>query len=398
MSVVRTYRIRLYPTVSQEVALLDTVRLCKNAWNTLKTLIQGEYENTGKTLGYYDLCKKTVVLKQIEPKYRKLYSQVLRNVAKRLRDSYTVFFSKRKNSDSKTRLPRFKTLKHYHSFTYPQVYQQGVSFNGNRVKLSKIGNIKYRGNLPEGKIKSFTVKRLKTGKWMGYITYEKTLELVDAGLPVVGIDLGLEKFAVLSDGNYIPIPQFYRQDEKRIKKAHRNLSRKQRESNNYWKAKIKLAKAYEGVSNKRLDFLHKTSTWIADHYSVVCVENLNIKGISQGLRLGKSVHDASWRKFLDLLEYKLEERNGLLVYVDPRYTSQTCSNCGETVKKALNNRMHHCINCGLTLDRDLNAARNILRKGIGIDDAEFTPTDIDTSTNQLRLASVVDELGTTRRV
>jgi len=361
--------------------------VCKDAWNTLKSLIQDEYERTGKTLTRYDLGYKIVALKQIEPKYQKLYAQVLRDVAARLINAYKTFFARYKK-DRKARLPRYKTQEHYHSFTYPQF---GFKFIDNKIQLSKVGSIKYRGPIPIGKIKTFTVKHSKSGKWFGYIIYEKQLDSFDADLPVVGIDLGLEKFATLSDGNYISIPQFYRRDEKRIKKVHQELSRKKRGSRNRGKTKRRLAEVYEKVSEKRLNFLHKVSTWIADRYSVVCVENLNIKGISQGLKLGKSVHDASWGRFLALLEYKLDERNGLLVKVDPRNTSQTCSNCGEKVNKTLNTRTHTCFNCGLVMDRDLNASKNILK--VGIDDAELTPAERRTTASTLVDVSSLIETG-----
>ena len=387
MNVVRVSKVRLYPNVLQEVTLLETLRVCKDAWNTLKSLIQDEYERTGKTLTYYDLCSKVVILKQLESKYQKLYAQVLRDVATRLINAYKTFFDLHKKG-YKARLPRYKTLEHYHSFTYPQF---GFKFIDNRIQLSKIGSIKYKGVIPENGIKTFTVKQSKSGKWFGYIVYEKQLDSFDADLPVVGIDLGLEKFATLSDGNYIPVPQFYRKDEKRIKKSHKELSRKKRGSKNRKRAKQRLARIYEKVNNRRLNFLHKTSTWVADHYSVVCVEDLRIANMAKYGYLGKSIHDASWGRFLALLEYKLDERNGLLVKVDPRNTSQTCSNCGEKINKTLNTRTHTCFNCGLVMDRDLNASRNILK--VGIDDAELTPAESDTSATDLSAVSVFYETG-----
>jgi len=382
LSVVRVSKIRLYPNASQEVVLLDVLRICKDAWNALKTLIQEEYENTGKTLGYYDLCHKLTILKQVERKYQLPHSQVIRNVATRITGAYKSFFATRKKG-LRSRLPRYKSVERYHSFTYPQF---GFQFSNDKAQLSKIGSIKYRGTIPKGKIKTFTVKHTKSGKWIGYITYEKELEPFDANLPVVGIDLGLKRFATLSDGQYIPAPQFYRKDENRIRRAHRELSRKKRGSKNREKAKISLAKIYEGVSNRRLDFLHKTSTWLANHYSIICVEDLNIKGLSQSLRLGKSIHDASWGKFLSLLEYKLNERNGLLIKVNPRNTSQLCSRCGKKVEKDLSIRIHCCPFCGLTLDRDLNASINVLK--IGADCAELTPVESTITTHPLRIVQI----------
>jgi len=369
LSVTRVSKIRLYPNASQEVALLETLSLCKDTWNTLKALIQDEYEKTGKTLSYIDLTKRLPTLKQLEPKYVQAYSQVLQNVAKRLTDAYKSFFALGRNG-YKARLPRFKTLEHYQSFTYPQF---GFRFTDTKVNLSKVGVIRYRGGVPEDGVKTFTVKRSGSGRWHGYIVYEETPEPFDADLPPVGVDLGLERFAALSDGHTIPIPRFYRRDEERIKKAHRELSRKKRGSRNRMKAKRRLSRVYEKVNDRRLDFLHKATTWMADRYSRVHVEDLNVAGMAQGLSLGKSIHDASWGRALRLLEYKLEERGWELIKVDPRFTSQTCSGCGMLVSKSLSERVHRCSICGLVLDRDLNAARNILRKGIGRGPPEYTP-------------------------
>jgi len=389
LNVIRVSKIRLYPNASQEVALLETLSLCKDTWNTLKRLMQDEYARTGKTLTCFDLNKKLPVLKKTDPKYTRAFSQVLQNVAKRLADAYKSFFALRKNG-YKARLPRFKTLKHYHSFTYPQF---GFKFTDTKVSLSRVGAIRYRGGIPEGGVKTFAVKRAGSGRWYGYIVYEKTPEPFDADLPPVGVDLGLERFAVLSDGYTIPIPRFYRRDENRIKKAHRELSRKKRGSGNREKAKRRLCRVYEKVCDRRLDFLHKATTWMADRYSVVCVEDLNIAGMARGLRLGKSIYDASCGRFLQLLEYKLDERNGKLVRVDPRYTSQTCSGCGMLVSKTLSERVHRCPSCGLVLDRDLNAARNILRKGIGRGPPEYTPAGEATTTphGEVQAASMNQE-------
>ncbi len=180
----------------------------------------------------------------------------------------------------------------------------------------------------------------------------------------VGIDVGIHQYAVLSNGVAYENPRFLRKQEKRLKKAQRTLSKKQKGSANYTKQAQLVRQYHEKVANQRRDFLHKLSFNLSKDYSVIAVENLNIRNMVRNRKLSKSISDAGWGMFRNMLAYKCEKQGGVLVKVEPKYTTQDCSSCGERVKKSLSIRTHICMKCGTILDRDHNASLNILKKGL----------------------------------
>ena len=322
------------------------------------------------------------VLKLQRPELSGVYAQVLQNIAKRVRDSYTVFFARRK-AGLKAGPPRYKKEQRYNSLTYPQHPQHGFQIEGNRLHLSKIGDIKIVLDRPlRGTIKTLTVKRCPSGKW--YAVFSCIVEVEPKPKPEkdVGIDVGLNSFAALSNGTIIENPRHYRNEERRLARLQRSLSRKKKGSNNSEKARVKVARLHEKIENRRADFLHKASRKIADTYETVYVEDLQIENMLRNHRLAKSISDAGWARFIGMIRYKEEESGGVLIKVNPRNTSQRCSRCGEIVEKSLSNRVHVCRNCGLELDRDLNAALNVLKRGreIGRVSPEFTPVGETTTT------------------
>jgi putative transposase len=173
----------------------------------------------------------------------------------------------------------------------------------------------------------------------------------------------IEKFAALSDGVLIKNPQFLRESEAKLKYEQRKLSRKKKGSNSRKKQKHKLAKLHCKIKNRRNNFLHIESRKLVRSYDVIVLEDLRIKNMVKNHHLAKSISDASWAKFIEYVSYKAESAGKKVVFVNPRNTSQICSSCGEIVKKSLSVRTHICPYCGLILDRDVNAAINILRLG-----------------------------------
>ena len=200
------------------------------------------------------------------------------------------------------------------------------------------------------------------------------------------MDLGLECFAALSDGTRIENPRIYRGSERRLAHLQRSLSRKEKGSRNRMRARLRVARLHERVENRRSDFLHKASRAVADSYGTVYVEDLKIQNMVRNHRLAKSISDAGWGRFVRMLCYKEEESGGRVVLVNPYGTSQRCSGCGEKVVKSLSDRVHECPYCGLVLDRDLNAARNILEIGRGPPDSK--PVERLTSTWPLEAGQV----------
>ena len=202
--------------------------------------------------------------------------------------------------------------------------------------------------------------------------------------------MGLNSYAVLSDGAQLGNPLLYRKSEKLLAHLQRVTSRKGIGSRNWARAKAKVARLHEKIVNRRADFLHKASRNIADTYETVYIEDLKIKNLVRNRCLAKSIGDAGWGRFIGMIAYKAESAGGRLIKVDPRDTSQLCSRCGELVEKALSERWHNCPRCGLVMDRDLNAALNILVRGreIGREPPEFRPVEEKAPTPPLEVVQV----------
>ena len=374
----RMFRYRLYPSRRQENQLQHHLDLCKDIHNTLL-----DHCKRSLTLpSQYTLNKLLPALKQEYPEYADVHSQVLQNISKRIRDAYHGFLARRE-AGLKAGKPRFKSAGRYKSITYPQ---SGFKVEGNTLRLSKIGSIRMRLHRPLGEAKTLTVKRMPSGKWYAFVCCEVEAQPGEKPFKDVGVDLGLNSFAVLSDGTRIENPRYYRSSERRLARLQRSLSRKDKKSRNRERARLRVARLHEKVENRRCDFLHKASRAVADSYGTVYVEDLKIRNMVRNHRLAKSIQDAGWGRFVGMLCYKEEESGGRVVFVDPCGTSQRCCGCGEAVVKSLSDRVHECPFCGLSLDRDLNASRNILEIGRGPPDLK--PVESLTSTPSLGVGQV----------
>ncbi len=369
------FRFRLYPSKKQIGTLLDQLELCRQTHNWLLASCKGTYKETGKTLTQFDLNKTLVCLKNQRPEIAQVHSQVLQNISKRIKDAYTGFFARRK-AGLRAGLPRFKKYGTYKSITYPQ---SGFKVKAKKLYLSKIGDIRIKQHRElRGQVKTLTVKRMPSGRWYACFSCIVEAQSKDKPFKDVGIDVGLKSYAVLSDGTKIANPRVYRKSEKRLAHLQRGLSRKKRGSRNRNKARVKVARLNEYIQNQRTDFLHKASRKIADSYESVYVEDLKINNMVRNHCLAKSISDAGWGRFIRMIAYKAESAGGRLIPVNPRNTTQNCSQCGEYIKKPLSVRIHECPSCGLVMDRDLNASMNILK--IGKELAESMPAEDKTTT------------------
>jgi len=376
------FKYRLYPTKKQEQVIEEQFELCRQTYNFLLAHCRETYKQTKKTPSHYELTKLIPHLKN-SGDYKKVYSQVLQNVSKRIKDGYTGFFARRK-AGLKAGLPRFKKYGTYKSITYPQF---GFRIEGNKLKLSKIGNLRINLHREvQGQVKTLTVKRNASGKWFACFSCIVESKHREKPYKSVGIDVGLMSFVVLSDGSTLENPQYYRNSEKRLGRLQRSLSRKQKGSRNRAKARVKVARLHEKTRNCRTDFLHKASRQIVDRYETVIVEDLKICNMVRNHCLAKSISDAGWGRFIEMIAYKELQSGGELIKVNPANTSQLCSRCGKYVKKSLSDRVHKCPTCGLEIDRDLNASRNILK--IGMDRAEYTLVGETASTQPLVVGQV----------
>jgi len=233
-----------------------------------------------------------------------------------------------------------------------------------KLHLSKIGKIPIRMHREaKGNIKQIVVKKYPSGKWFAIVCMDG-IELQESQKnEKVGIDLGTINFAYDSDGNNVGHPKFLNKSLEKLRMEQRKLAKKKKSSMNFQKQKIKVARMHEKITNQRNDFLHKLSRKYVDSYGFIAVERLNIKELIMKSYNSRNMMDASWNKFLRFLEYKAESAGVQVVRVEPRGTTQKCSNCGREVTKKLWNRMHNC-SCGLEIDRDFNSAKNILLLGL----------------------------------
>ena len=311
------YRYRIYPSNKQKERLINSFNICKEVYNELLALNR-KLLITNK----FDFNSLVMDLKCCNPRLKNIHSQVLQNVSDRLHKSFASFFRKVKENIKEKGFPRFKSK--VNSITYPQVGFKILS--NKRIKLSKIGSIPIvLHRVPKGKIKTLTIKINKAGQWFAFFSCELPyINIVNLSTAKIGIDVGLESFATFSDGNKIENPKYLIKSEKMLKRLQRKLSKKRLRSNNWKKARFKLARQYVKVTNQRNDFLHKLSRNIVNKYVTIAVENLKINNMIKNHHLAKSINDVSWNRFIQMLSYKAVTSGGMLIKVNPSNTSKTC--------------------------------------------------------------------------
>ncbi|MEW6208970.1 MAG: transposase [Acidobacteriota bacterium] len=357
----KTFKYRIYPSHAQRTRLESTLGLCCELYNAALQERRDAYRISGKSVTCYDQISQLPDIKEIRPDLNRVHSQVLQEVLRRLDKAFDAFF-RRVTEGERPGFPRFRARSRYDSFTYSQ---SGFAIESGKLRLSKIGRVKIKLHRPvEGKIKTLTITRTATGKWFACFTVECEPETLPLTLASAGVDCGLKEFAVLSNGEAIANPKFFRNEEKRLAKAQRKLSKAVKGSPERRKARKAVAHIHERVANKRRDFAHKESRKLVCRFGIIVFENLNIRGMLRNPRLAKSIADAAWNCLVLFTTYKAESAGRSVVQVNPRNTSQRCSGCGWVVEKDLSVRLHHCSRCGLTIDRDHNAAINILRLGL----------------------------------
>lgn len=359
----KAYKYRIYSSKIIESKFNQTLNSCRYLYNSMLEYERYTYEKDIRFANRIELNNLLPDIKIINHSLKTIHSQILQNVNDRVIKSFNGFFSRVKNGQ-KAGYPRFKNIHRYNSFTYPQ---SGFKFiSQSKIKLSKVGvvNIKLHRAI-KGTVKTLTIMKTPTNKWFAIFNCEvhnvPPLRVDDKH---IGIDVGLIKFATLSNGLEIDNPRYLRESLDRLRLKSRQLSKKQKGSSNRYKSRLKLTRLYEKVTNQRLDFLHKETRRLAKSYSLIAIEDLKVSEMkSKYLQL--SINDASWNKFRELLTYKVEETGCKLVCVEPRGTTQECSECGKVVEKSLKIRLHKCPSCGLTISRDLNSAFNILNRAYG---------------------------------
>jgi putative transposase len=360
----KAIQVRLYPTIEQQTLLAQTFGCARWWWNYALNKSIETYKETGKGLNRSALNALLPELKRAEDTYwlADCYSQVLQATTLNLTNAYKNFFDKRAG------FPKFKSKHGKQSIQYPQ----NVKIEDDNVKLpGGIGIVKAKIHRPiEGKIKTVTISKTPSGKYLASILAEIEGECpTQAEGKIYGVDLGLKHFAVVTDGEKVSKydnPKHIAKHEKNLKRKQKKLARKQKGSNSRNKYRKVVAKVYERVSNSRQDFLHKLSYKLVSDSQAVIVENLYVKGMVRNHNLAKAISDCGWGTFTNFLAYKLERKGGKLVEIDRWFpSSKLCSHCFYQIDKMpLDVREWTCPHCGIHHDRDGNAAINIRAEGI----------------------------------
>jgi len=354
-----TYKFRLKPTKEQEILLNKHFGSVRWSYNYFLNQRKEEYLNNKKSITYTKQSSFLTQLKRQEETewLKETNAQTLQYSLKCLEMSYQNFFNKR------TQFPRFKSRKSRNSFTVPQ----HVKNEGNKIHFPKFNEgIKMimERNI-KGKIKKATLSKTPTGKYFVSILTEKEYTPSVKTNQSVGIDLGIKDFLVLSNGTKIKNHRFLKHYERLLTKNQKHLSRKTKGSNRYEKQRIKAAKIHEKITNSRMDLIHKTTLNLVNQFDAICLEDLNVKGMMKNHKLAKAIGDVSWGKFIETLTYKAEWNKKEIIHIDRFFpSSKTCSKCGWINNSlTLKDRTWTCTDCGEVLDRDFNAAINILNEG-----------------------------------
>jgi putative transposase len=359
----KCYRFRLYPTKTQAQDLQATLDECRAFYNGLLDERNVGYEN-GHTVTKTEQLRRVKELKHTRPDTAHIHSHVLQVVVADLDRAFQNFF-RRVRSGETPGFPRYRGRDRFDSFGLKEL-GNGFCVDGRRLRISGIGRIAVRWHrqLPQD-IKTVRITR-NAGKWFACFSCECENEALPKTGDVVGIDVGISHLLATSDGAFVDNPRWYRAGEKDLRRAQRCVSRKKKGGRNRRKSILQLQRHHDYVKNSRKDFLNKVAHWLVDRYDIIALEDLRIKNMVRNRHLSKSILDAGWNGLVQRLQAKAESAGRVVVLVPAAYTSKTCSRCGVIFGNLkLSDRWVAC-GCGLSLDRDTNAAVNILcRSGLG---------------------------------
>ena len=359
----KTYEFRLRPTTTQErrlVATLDAARFVYN-WGVEDRTNLRQY--CCVSTNFYDQSGYLKHLKNERPRLKTVHAHTLQDALRRVERAFDGFFHRVKTGETPG-YPRFKGANGYDSFTFKQ-WGNGVFFDGKRLFLSKVGRVRIVLHRQiEGEIKACTVKRRVDGWYAMFAVVVDDPKASDVNNPV-GVDVGLKKFVTLSTGEQIENLRHFRVTERELRISQRKVTRRKKGSSRRQKAVQHLKQVHLRVQRSRKSFHFTEAYRLAKRFNPIFVECLHIRNMVRNRYLAKSISDASWGQFLGILSRSAESAGGATIAVEARGTSQECSGCGIKVLKKLSERVHRCWKCGLVLDRDVNAARNILVRGLG---------------------------------
>ena len=357
---IRTYRYRLYPTKEQQSTLNDILWAACWLYNRALDYRRKRWSESRKSINYYAQARMWRDWRNEEPQenpLRLLNMSAGQQVLRRLDTTYKQFFKGQRG------FPRFKKASRFNSVNYKP--GDGVQVKDNRLYVQNVGLVKVRWHreLPESKLKNIVVLRKPSG-WFVLLQIDLPEQSVEKSTNApAGVDIGITHALALSDGTSFDSPKYLQASLKKLRVFQRAVSRKQRGGKNRHKADQRVARLHEHIANQRFDWWHKTTRQLVNDYGAIALEDMSLKFMLRNGNLSRSAHDVGLGMFRTMLDYKAIDAGVEIVTVDPQNTSQVCSGCGCLVQKSLSVRIHSCPECGLTLDRDINAARNILSLG-----------------------------------
>ena len=365
----KSFLYRLYPNKVQSDKLAGMVNAARHLYNAALQERRDAYRMQHKSLNYFDQSDELKGLRQEFPEIAELNCSAAQDMLRRLDKSFKAFFRRIKHGE-KPGFPRFKGYNRFNSITFP-TYGDGIKMKDNRLYVRNAGLIKIKVHRSlEGEINTVTIKR-DGDKW--YAVFSNTVDIKP--LPVsdreIGIDVGLESFAVTSGNEYIENPHCLKRNLRRLRVIQRSVSRKKLGGRNRKKAVKILASMHRKIKNQRKEFHHYTANRIVKSYGYIAAEKLQIDNMLGNHHLAQSISDVGWGQFMSILSYKAEYAGRVFTQVNPNGTSQVCSSCGTKVPKDLSIRIHHCPVCGISLNRDYNAALNILTLGRSVWDVTW---------------------------
>ncbi len=375
------YTYRIYPDLHQSALMLDWLETSRKVYNRALRELKDWINSRSGMVDRCSIEREYIIpadvpfpsyhrqqndlpkLKESWTDLKNVHSQVLQTTIRRLHDTWEAFQERGHG------FPRFKKFGQFKSFVYPQFRENPIV--GNCINLSKIGSIPISMSrpIPDGfKVKQVRVQNKARGtQWYVVVSIQSDVSVPDVPLHgrAIGIDLGLERFATVSDGSFFERPKFLKSQHRKLKLLQRRAARKQKRSANWEKAQIKVARLHDHIAETRKDFHFKTAHKLCDQAETIFAEDLNAVGLNRGM-LRKDCIDASFGQFLSLLEWVCWKRGAFFMRVNPNGTSQTCPHCGATVRKLLDVREHQCPECGYQTHRDHAAAQMVLLRGLNV--------------------------------
>ena len=376
MQRLQAFKFELMPNGEQQRAMRRFAGSCRFVYNKALAMQKENREAGNKFIGYVPMAANLPIWKRETGQewLKDAPSQALQHALKDLEKAYKNSFAKRAN------FPRFKRKGSGDRFRYPEPKQINLDQDNSRILLPKLGWLRYRNSRKVlGEVRNATVSQ-SGGKWFVSIQTEREIEPpLPTATSAIGIDVGIARFATMSDENYIAPLNSFKQHQQRLARYQRRMSRKVKFSNNWKKAKAKVQKIHTGIANARKDFLHKTTTTISQNHALVCIEDLQVRNMSRSSRgsneqpgkrvkqksgLNRAILDQGWGEFRRQLDYKVSWNGGILLAVPPHNTSRTCPCCGHVSKDNRQTQAKFlCVDCGYENHADVVGAINVLERG-----------------------------------